>query len=135
MCKYRPCWPTPEEAQRLIDAGFGHRLMQDWDNGGESGSDEFDLLCPAIIGHEGQRAPFWPTGTCTFLKDGLCELHNLGLKPGEAKEVWCKSTDQDDVHKRYGNTWNNSKAQELADRWFDNNVLHDEPNRAPQFFG
>ena len=29
MCT-RPCWPTPEEARRLIRAGLGDRLMLDY---------------------------------------------------------------------------------------------------------
>lgn len=29
MCE-RPCWPSPEDAERLIDAGYGDKLMLDF---------------------------------------------------------------------------------------------------------
>lgn len=118
MCKYRPCWPTPEEAQYLIDAGFGPRLMCEWYADDENSINEFNLLCPAIVGYEGQRAPFWPVGICTFLNNGLCELHDLGLKPGEGREEWCKNVNHDDIHKKYALSWNNKKGQILVEKWY-----------------
>lgn len=74
MCETRPCLPLPDEAKRLDPA----RMMR------------VDFGCvvvdsPAIVGREGQTVSGYDTGRCTFLKDGLCELHSKGLKPTEGK--------------------------------------------------
>lgn len=81
MCERRPCWPLPDEAQKLIEAGYGPRLMRDW---WCRWPDDVVILSPAIVGEEGKYAPVWPTGRCTFLTDNKkCELHDKGLKPFE----------------------------------------------------
>ena len=46
MC-HAPCLGTPEDMQKLLDAGFGKRLMFDDLPGGE------DLIKPALKGFEG----------------------------------------------------------------------------------
>ena len=41
-----------------------------------------EILSPALKGYEGDNAPFWPVGRCTFYTDdGLCEIHDI--KPTE----------------------------------------------------
>jgi hypothetical protein len=117
MCKRRPCWPTPEEARQLIDKGYGQRLMRDWYCCEEEDSDHFYLLCPAIVDYEGEDSPFWPFGMCTFLKYERCELHDLGLKPGEGKEAWCQEDDKGTLHVKYAQTWKNPEAQQLVKEW------------------
>lgn len=92
ICEQRPCWPTPQEALKLVESGFRDRLMVDYwvDNYGE-----IFVLSPAIRGYEGCDAPFLPLGKCTFLKDGLCELHDLGLKPIEGRRAGCSSGEKE----------------------------------------
>jgi len=62
MCK-RPCWPTPMEAVRLMDAGYAGRLMLDAFPA--SGTDDIDgegkwlatateILCPSSRGFAGK---------------------------------------------------------------------------------
>jgi hypothetical protein len=42
---------------------------------------------------EEKRAPWRPYGRCTFLtEEGLCELHDKGLKPLEGRVATCKIT-------------------------------------------
>ena len=41
MCKYRPCWGTPEELEKIIEAGFSNRLMMDYWAGGGKVLDKF----------------------------------------------------------------------------------------------
>lgn len=66
----------------MIKAGFADRLALDWGK-----SRDQMVVAPAYQGNEGGTyAENLPVGTpCTFLKDGKCELHNLGLKPSECK--------------------------------------------------
>jgi len=80
MC-VAPCCGTVEDMQRLIDSGYAHRLMHDPYEGGA------EMLKPALKGHEGKLAPWnvWSEQGCTFWRDGLCELHDLGLKPLQGK--------------------------------------------------
>ena len=117
MCMRRPCWPSPEEAQALINNGYGARLMFDyWVGGGFDGGD-IHLLSPAIVGCEGGRAPFFPEGKCTFLtKDNLCELHSLGLKPIEGRVASCKGTTYN-LHGDVAELWNNSESRSVVERW------------------
>jgi hypothetical protein len=128
-CEHRPCWGTPDEIKRIIEAGFGNRLMRDWwegdfrdDCGLLEGS--INMLQPAIVGHEGQRAPLWPNGRCTFLTDdGLCELHAAGLKPSEGKISICSDKafaltgfrSGKELHEAVARTWDNEQARELVE--------------------
>lgn len=43
------------------------------------------VLSPPMVGREGQTVNGYETGSCAFLKDGLCELHSKGLKPLEGR--------------------------------------------------
>lgn len=117
MCKDRPCWPTPEEAERLIENGFADKLMLDWWCGGGEGDTDIYLLGPAIEGHEGQRAPYWPWGRCNLLtKDGLCSLHDKGLKPLEGRAASCK-TNKPKLHGFVAMTWNCDLGRAVVAKW------------------
>ncbi len=117
MCERRPCWPTPNDVERLIETGLADRLMLDW---------WFDkthdrtvyILTPAIAGRDGGQAPAIPSGRCTFLDgQGLCQLHDKGLKPTEGQLALCKGRTRPDLHEHIGETWNNDAAQSLIDQW------------------
>lgn len=115
MCQ-RPCWPTPEEAQKLIDAGYGDRLMNDY---WARTKGDIQILSPASKGYEGRMTPFWPGGGCTFQdEDGLCELHDLGLKPMEGRKALCKDRTPKKLHEKMAKMWDNPEAQELVDKWW-----------------
>lgn len=134
-CTRHPCRPTPAEAQALIHAGYGFRLMQEeWQYDKLMDSPFIEkpknregsiyLLLPAIRGSEGRVAPWFPVGRCTFLTiDGKCELHSLGLKPIEGRKVICDQKNkgtlqqQQAVHKLVVQTWNNRKAQRMVQDW------------------
>src|SRR5437763_1870083 len=90
LCERNPGWMTPQEARDAIAAGLAARLMKDWLEPCEELKNECRIfvLAPAACGHEGTTAPemgpfafFWIKGQCTFLRDGLCELHNTTFKP------------------------------------------------------
>lgn len=79
MCTRCPCEPTPKQAVALIEAGYADRLMK------VKHYNELKIM-PARVGCEGKYTEE-PWGTCTFYKDGLCELHDTGLKPLGATAV------------------------------------------------
>ena len=78
----RPCWPTPDEAEALIDAGYGDRLMEYeyydfWE--------PVDMVIPAKTGKGGisarDRQYLDESCSCDFLTDDRhCEIHGA-LKP------------------------------------------------------
>ena len=77
QCK-TPCLGTPEDILRLIKAGYKERLaITHWWVGIARGKLDF----PVIMIQARQEE----NGYCTFFHDGLCELHDWGLKPTEGR--------------------------------------------------
>lgn len=114
MCE-APCCATPQEALKLMDAGYGDRLMlDDW-------PDAETMLKPALKGHEGQKAP-WETSThegCTFWKNGKCELHYTGLKPMHAVLAHHNLTKQEYtvISEKIIKSWDTKKGDKAIIRW------------------
>jgi len=82
MCSTSVCVPTPKEARELIRLGYASRL------GVYKCSpidDSSSFIAPATVGREGEVLNKTTSGPCTFHKDGLCELHDKGLKPFEGR--------------------------------------------------
>jgi hypothetical protein len=116
MC-HAPCCGTPEDIDKLIDKGFANRLSFD-DLPDVSG---IDMIKPALKGYEGGRAP-WEVSSvsgCTFWKNGLCELHESGLKPIQGKLVIHGMPDED--HKQIQDmlvkSWKTKKAEQVIEKW------------------
>lgn len=77
----RPGWWTVSQARRAIQAGFGARMMLEVSPALDCG-----VLAPAFVGCEGNFAlAELSGGGCTFIKDGLCELHNTPHMPLECR--------------------------------------------------
>lgn len=76
MCKRVPCFPTPQDAKRIIDAGFGDKLTLSLHASIYPKKKMYPLLAPNIKTENNH---------CVFFNDGLCDLHPLGLKPTEGK--------------------------------------------------
>lgn len=76
MCRV-PCLGTPEDIEKLVDAGYADRLKPT----------EWMVAC--LIGLAdapiSMVQPETVNGWCTFYHNGLCELHDKGLKPTEGK--------------------------------------------------
>lgn len=78
MCLSSPCFPTPEEVVRLQKMGFGSDLMFTMFPNLQT-LEIYTLVAPKST----DDVMF---DRCTFHNvDGLCELHELGLKPTEGR--------------------------------------------------
>jgi len=78
MCRV-PCWPFPHEAVRLIRRGYGQRLRtMQWHLNEEKSA---RILRPLFTGGDLDDA------RCVLQdpETGLCELHDLGMKPFEGR--------------------------------------------------
>ena len=74
---HTPCLGTPEDIEKLIDAGYRDRLAPtSWFAG---------MLMGVINRPIEMVQPKVENGWCTFYHDGLCELHDKGLKPTEGR--------------------------------------------------
>jgi len=79
QCQTCPCLGTPEDIQKIKDAGFADKIFPTvWAAGLIMGviDREIDMEQPGFNEE---------TGSCVFYKDGLCQLHDLGLKPTEGR--------------------------------------------------
>lgn len=119
MC-HSPCCSTPDEVLKLMENGYGHRLMLDDLPGGP------DLIKPALKGYEGDRSP-WQTASwkgCTFWNNGLCELHDTGLKPLHAKLAHhdLTSEENDKISDMIIEAWETEKGKEVIDKWKEANL-------------
>lgn len=76
MC-HTPCLGTPEDIEKLVDAGYADRLVPtEWGVGMIVG-----LFSRPIYMLQADTVNGW----CTFYHNGLCELHDRGLKPTEGQ--------------------------------------------------
>lgn len=82
MCKV-PCIGRPKDIEAIIDAGYADRLPTEKD------------------------------GWCAFRRpDGLCELHDRGLKPTEGVLASCKVVEEDNIP-----TYETSVLRAVAHEW------------------
>ena len=110
----RPGWWTVEEARAALEAGYGNRMMLEMAPG-----NAFGVLSPAFRGAEQRFATdeFSRNG-CTFLADGLCQLHGTGLQPLECR--FCHHDRADEgrrCHKDIERQWNTAAGRALVVRW------------------
>lgn len=103
MCKV-PCIGTPKDIEAIIDAGYADRLK------------ETMWMVGYLAVKEKPIAMIQPTekdGWCAFRQpDGLCELHDLGLKPTEGVLASCKVVEEDDIP-----TYETSVLRAVAHEW------------------
>ena len=93
LCKsqcHTPCLGTPQDILRLMDAGYTDRLAPTmWVAGMVMGvtTEPIPLIQPDCLdGAFGGMIDLGVNSHCTFQReDGLCELHDKGLKPTEGR--------------------------------------------------
>lgn len=113
-CKEHPGWFSPEDARAALDAGLGERLMLDW---WVRTGDNIELLSAPVEGHEGQNAPSWPGGRCTFLVHDRCEIHFI-CKPLECVVSTCgEGDDESHLHHEVAMLWDTDGGRALVARW------------------
>lgn len=113
MCKL-PCWPTPEEADRLIENGYADKMMLDYwvRQGGD-----ILLICPAEKGSEKGDASYLRNNGCVMQDEkGLCKLHDNGLKPIEGR-VTSSHSPMDDLHEAVAFSWDNDFGKSIIEKW------------------
>lgn len=142
MCHHRPCFGTPEEFEKIIDAGFAHKLRIDyWCGRPDNDLEELDDYLGETITNYIKKNPnphkedvymltggtsndinyvasLWPTGTCKFLENDLCTLHDLGLKPEQGREACCKDSEnlaKNNLH--YANLWATEKGKQVIEKF------------------
>jgi hypothetical protein len=110
----RPGWWIVEEAARALEAGYAGRMMLEM-----SPDRMFGVLSPAFKGNEGLFAlDLYAACGCTFLSNGLCELHDTGLEPLE-----CRHCHHDRpgagprCHADIEQVWNTAAGRGLVVRW------------------
>lgn len=80
LCKmqcHTPCLGTPEDIERIIDAGYSDKLAATYWVAGMV-MRVIDFPVPMIQPVDGEDY-------CAFFQNGLCELHDKGLKPTEGR--------------------------------------------------
>lgn len=128
MCKTFPCRGTPEEIQKLIDAGYVDKLQIDYWIGnpdstitGNPFPKDVFYLRPAVLGQEKTKAGFSrKRGNCTFLTtEEKCGLHDLGLKPTEGKISCCKDNTlpTQELNHMIIHTWDTEEGRNLIENW------------------
>lgn len=74
MCRNAPCLGTPQDIERLMDAGHYVRLRPTrWTAGRGNGVPEIRMI----------QVERTKGGACAMLANGRCTLHAAGLKPTE----------------------------------------------------
>lgn len=120
MCLSSPCFPTPEEVVRLEKMGFGSDLSFTMFMN-PSTFEIYSLVAPKV-------APKGLLNQCTFhTPDGLCELHELGLKPTEGRLAHHDQPHADTVTLRVSvcELWKTDLAKELLLKYGGSDYLEE----------
>lgn len=125
LCR-RPCWPTPAEARQLVTAGHGPQLMLAWWSRPAEPGGEILILSPAVPGHQGFYAPAPEDWECDEADrhcimqtpEGLCRLHDAGLKPLEGRLAsGCAPYQGRRVRHAIAALWATPEAQQAVGDW------------------
>lgn len=139
MCtENRTCWGTPEDMERIIDAGYADQLILDYYVMKDK---DIDLLAPGVTILEPDfnvkrneditfkpktyvkcRAPFLPVGRCVFFTGDKCSIHEI--KPIEGKVASCKMREDkkldkkgDNLHKELAMVWDTPTGRKVVRKW------------------
>lgn len=115
-CAHKPGWFLPGEAEKVADhlglsleELFETRLMVDW----LIADPDIFLLSPAIVESvPGREFPANPNGTCTFFKDGLCEIHPVRPMECALYRHDVSYEDSVDAHEDIALQWNTGESMD-----------------------
>lgn len=121
MCKRSPCFPTPSDALKLINAGHKDKLM--------------------VTAYLGMGFVMWVvapmqtnTGCIFHNNDGLCDLHSSGLKPTEGKLAIHDRSD-DGLRESICETWATDEGINFMKNHFDDQDAIDNLTTLKQLLG
>ncbi len=125
ICKtycQRPGWWTVEQARHVMRAGYAGRMMLEL-----SPEQAYGVLSPAFKGCEGFYAlQEYASKGCSFLNDGLCELHDTPFMPLECRFCHHQNKGMGEAcHNEIGADWASKEGQNLVRRWLFINNLRD----------
>jgi hypothetical protein len=112
MCLQSPCFPTPEEVEKLVAAGHKDKLMLSTYVDPETFQPQYGVFDMYQL-----VAPVRTSKGCSFLDDkGLCTLHEKGLKPLEGRLA---SHDLPDFGLRVWvcSKWDSEKGKEIIQQF------------------
>lgn len=123
MCYVSPCFPTPQDVDNIIRAGFEQNLKPTAYINLDT-LQRYDLIAPdskqiITIDKNGNNVVL---NKCVFLDDSnLCKLHKLGLKPIEGKLTLHNRKESEAVELRVSvcETWTNNENSELVTKITD----------------
>jgi len=110
----RPGWWTVAEAEHALEAGYGPRMMLEM-----APDRSFAVLSPAFKGNERAFAKqLFADQGCTFLVDGLCQLHGTGIQPLECRFCHHNRPGQGPLcHADIERDWNTPAGVALVVKW------------------
>lgn len=111
-CEETPCWGTIPDMQRIIDAGYGAKLMVDYWSMFDPDY-RVEILCGASTGYEGHNAPY-ERHQCTFLAERKCTIH--AIKPLEGRVACCK-LEPSRLREGLAKHWDSEKGRALVAKW------------------
>jgi len=130
MCRHHPCTSTPDDVERLIEAGFVHQLSEDrfevevpaLEGHPELGNrwKVIRAILPAVKGYEYESGPNPHHGECVFFEHGLCVLHESSLKPTGGKKASCQRTmvgSGYSIHRELIESWDTEQGRALVRRF------------------
>ena len=121
-CKTYACLPTPQEAEALIAAGYGDRMMLDTRPSDSEPKIRILTLLPAMKGFERRISPMQlGASDCVFLKNERCILHDLGLKPfeGRFQQHDTPAAVGDELLCFLKGLWDTRDGQRVVDMWIE----------------
>ena len=116
MCEQRPCWGTVKDFKKIIKAGYAKKLMIDYYNNDKiNNGEDIYFLSGASSGNECSKADWNPKGTCIFLENNKCIIHNI--KPTSGAVSCCKIDYNLKLTHACLMTWTTTEGKKLIEDW------------------
>jgi len=115
MCQLSPCMGTPEDIEKLLNAGHADKLaITAWGNPGNT----YVVIMPRKKTNEAVITNM--VGECVFYEKGKCLLHADGLKPKEGR-ISNHRTSHNGLKVRnvVAVEWKKPEAEKLIDKFIE----------------
>jgi len=142
MCRRTPCWPSPEDIQKLMKTEFiksfriirieGTKTSLGKRIGLNSFKNDVDILIPQVkCKDDNDLDPTYHTrnyvsmyhGECILLTaNGLCKLHDKDLKPIGGRTAYHKDKNGEDIRNPLIIEWNKKKGREILEKFKRENL-------------